>query len=715
MSRLGTIVRRMLAADRTMGSGLVSQIVRSGEVRLEGRQERVLVAGCSMPQVGEWIPWITVESGLLVATHNLPQPMPAPVIAGEPQFAGRWAHVVGQLLDPLWYWQQRPGVGEDSQGNAWVNLVSIDEEMETERLHFYRGDGANLGDPAAWAEKAHLDFSEANGLGPWYDGAPMLIDESDRLFAIVSRARRWSLTTEATDLIQGLIGEIDGADLVLDPPADLGLPYPGGPGPNSNAFADLTIGTDGRLWIGAQLDTDVLAPSIHLLYGDELAVGGYRYTVSQASAAGETGPGSYSAILTKAEATVPSAPSNLTLEAGGSFGAARHWFRGTYYGEAEEETTGGTVAEKVVSEIDAPCAIRMRLPVGCLENGGYRVYHAVGATLPDESSFLRCYEVTKADLPEDRYVIIMAPGSGPAMPTENTLPAQRVRVKSAKGGPGTTQRKVYRTQAGDTGYGYVGSIPGNDPDTTWDDDTGPDIGAAPPNAPQGLKRALATGISNAPQSWTSGVTWEIIIGWGNDNIGERLGIVPLSGETALLIYTRNGQLCARARRAADDWSAEVLIAGGAYSYRVGQAVAAGGSALISCSRFVAGDHCWGLIRVGISDGEPTVLASEWREDGGSPTYARSCPAMLGEIDDGQYVIAHGAARFEGTETHPRDGRACDVTDGNFSDASDVIDLQGAYVYNEIFAPKTHRGQNVWAIFADDEENRLGVILWERIG
>jgi len=81
MTRLGATIRHILAPDPTMGHARVATIEGPGEITLAGRDERVLVAGSSMPQVGERIPWVLVEPGLLVATHNLPQMAPAPVHA----------------------------------------------------------------------------------------------------------------------------------------------------------------------------------------------------------------------------------------------------------------------------------------------------------------------------------------------------------------------------------------------------------------------------------------------------------------------------------------------------------------------------------------------------------------------------------------------------------------------------------------------------------
>jgi hypothetical protein len=62
-----------------MGMGRVASIVRPGEIRLDGRVERVLVAGNVMPAVGAMTPWVQVDRNLLVASHNVPVGRPAPV------------------------------------------------------------------------------------------------------------------------------------------------------------------------------------------------------------------------------------------------------------------------------------------------------------------------------------------------------------------------------------------------------------------------------------------------------------------------------------------------------------------------------------------------------------------------------------------------------------------------------------------------------------
>lgn len=79
--RLARVVRDILRAERTMGMGKVSEVVRPGEIRLEGRAERVLVAGNVRPAVATIIPWLQVDRNLLVASYNVPIGGPAPLLS----------------------------------------------------------------------------------------------------------------------------------------------------------------------------------------------------------------------------------------------------------------------------------------------------------------------------------------------------------------------------------------------------------------------------------------------------------------------------------------------------------------------------------------------------------------------------------------------------------------------------------------------------------
>ncbi len=77
--RLARVVRDILRNERTMGMGRVASIVRPGEITLEGRVERVLVAGNITPMVGSSIPWVKTRDGRLIACYNVPVQRPGPV------------------------------------------------------------------------------------------------------------------------------------------------------------------------------------------------------------------------------------------------------------------------------------------------------------------------------------------------------------------------------------------------------------------------------------------------------------------------------------------------------------------------------------------------------------------------------------------------------------------------------------------------------------
>ncbi len=72
--RLYSIMRKILEGPHRSGTGVVSAVVRPGEVRLAGRTERVLVAGNTVPRVGQSLPWLSAGNGLLVASWNLRRP-----------------------------------------------------------------------------------------------------------------------------------------------------------------------------------------------------------------------------------------------------------------------------------------------------------------------------------------------------------------------------------------------------------------------------------------------------------------------------------------------------------------------------------------------------------------------------------------------------------------------------------------------------------------
>jgi len=116
-AQLFPVIDRILAPAPTVGIGRVSAVVGVGEVRLEGRDERVLIAGSATPEVAERVPWIVGEGGVLVASYNLVPRLPIPPI--EVVTAKAWEEVLvntdgGNLGVMLCH--------RDSSGRWWVKV-----------------------------------------------------------------------------------------------------------------------------------------------------------------------------------------------------------------------------------------------------------------------------------------------------------------------------------------------------------------------------------------------------------------------------------------------------------------------------------------------------------------------------------------------------------------------------------------------------------------
>ena len=127
MSGLARAIREITAPEPTMGAAAVAALMRPGEIRLEGRDERVLVAGNAMPEVGSMTPWVMVSAGLLVAVCNVPQMAPAPLVVPEvriPIFLGVEL-LYGDELDTGYHcyaasWDPAEGGVEVDPHVAWV-------------------------------------------------------------------------------------------------------------------------------------------------------------------------------------------------------------------------------------------------------------------------------------------------------------------------------------------------------------------------------------------------------------------------------------------------------------------------------------------------------------------------------------------------------------------------------------------------------------------
>ena len=710
MSRLGRAVQDILRSERTMGSGRVESVVRAGEIKLEGRSERVLVAGNMMPRIGAIIPWVLVSAGLLVASHNVPMTYPAPVsAAAELRFVGREAIIIDALLtgDPYW---QRPYCGEDSAGAGWITLLEAPVDGDASKLHFYRGDPLDLTLPENWASATHLDYASILR-GP-RDGVPFAIDDADRLFGVISRGRLYGQTESTADNCQGVSGQIDApaGTLDLDMPVDLGLPYPSGIAPNEAIIGDVAVGPDGTIWFAGVAQQWVPYPTLQLLYGDELLVGNYKYAVAYRSGSGETLIGDYASITTRATAVKPSTPSNLAKVAGGSFEAGTHYFKVTYWGDAENgdgETDGSTAASITVSEGEAPCAIAMRLSLG-LPNGGRRVYHATASGGP----YALALEIADATTQD---VTVTAPGTGAAIPGTNTLLARRVRVRHATwAGDGTISKRVYRTQAGGATYGYVGQIPGAG-DGTWDDKTSDSIGDPPAGGPKGWQYAPVVCSSNAPTTWGSGATWVCLGEWGEHACGDIAQALALDG-WQLALYEIDNKIVAY-YRTGGDWQGPMDLAAEAGStYLLGRAVAENGAAALSYLRVEShpwpdaeDDHLWwGVMRLEISEGALSIVQqTEAEAEDEASGFSGAGAPMLGSVEES--LVALGGVAWDSSAQTYVTGRLRLADDG-LEEAADDVPWELTW-RGRCYSPRIHRGTIAWLVHEWGDGEPLQIMEW----
>jgi len=117
-ARLARVIRRILRNGDKAGLARVSAITRPGEVQLDGRHERVLVAGNRLPAVGELAPWVRVDDGTLVTCKNVRSLLPT---LFAPAARKQWEQVlvVADAPNPTMWSAHR-----DSSGRYWVKVAS---------------------------------------------------------------------------------------------------------------------------------------------------------------------------------------------------------------------------------------------------------------------------------------------------------------------------------------------------------------------------------------------------------------------------------------------------------------------------------------------------------------------------------------------------------------------------------------------------------------
>ena len=709
MSRLGNIVGDILASERTVGSGQVSEVVRHGEVRIADRQERVLAAGYAVPQAGARVPWVRLDRETLVTVHNVRpgRPWVAPTGKALPTWTGAWARVITNSFDNGQYDNASPCCGADSEGHAWTAVC--EGVGQVFRLHFYRGDKDHLLEPGGWQSKAYLDFPYIGdpyyvSSGPGWRTPCLLVDDEGNLFAWWHRHFLWQAGQQTTNALQGVQGTInvDPGELSLGSPADLGLPYVEGFGPSTTPdYNGLEIDPDGYLWLVTSPKVTVQKPNVELLYGADLAVGAYRYALAYESASGELGCGDYRQVTTLAEASVPGAPSSFSNPNPGGFLAGAHYFKVTFYKDdgtsGNGETTPGSYG--LYNLPTGNRSIRMRIPAS-LRNGGRRVYYSSGASGP--------YYLIH-DQPDNStlYIEVYNPvSSGPNPPTANTLPARRTRVWNVdQGPPGTIARRIYRTQAGGTVYGLVGTIGNNLNDQEWTDDTGDAIGAPPPYDPTTASyRCLAVAKSNAPRAWANGVTWETVFGWYPWSwLGDRVGIAALGGGLAVVAYQDTSWGLSARRRATDgSWSDEMsLVSEAGRNFRLGSIMLHDADVhlcYLESGGYPVLDEWWyaalSVSEAGVSMGDPVRAGDGW-------PYSE-LPPRLSWDDDVETLVLHGGGYNDYCHTF-------NVDEGDVESGGDDASTAGADI-SWLTAPHRVPGPKLWSLFIG-WDGYHGVVEW----
>ncbi|MFB3881114.1 MAG: hypothetical protein ACE149_07615, partial [Armatimonadota bacterium] len=528
----------------------------------------------------------------------------------------------------------------------------------------------------------------------------MLVDDQDSLFAWWHRGFYWEAGQQTTNALQGVKGSIDpgtGA-LTLDSPVDLGLPYVDGFGPDYTPdYSGLEMDPDGYLWLVTSPKVTVQQPVVQLLYGDDLLVGTYRYALSYESASSELGCGYYTQKTTLSQASVPGAPSNFSNPNVGTFPAGTHYFKVTFYKSDGTSGNGETTAGNygAYNLATGSRSIRMAIPRS-LANGGRKVYYASSASGP-------YYLIhTQADYNTDYIEVFNPISSGTEPPTTNTLPAKRTRVWNIdQGPPGTTSRRIYRTQAGGSTYGLVGTVSNNLNDQEWDDDTGDSIGASPPNNPTNHSyRCLAVGRSNASRSWASGVTWQSVFGWYPwDWLGDRCGIVALGSGLAAVVYQNTSSgLSAQRRTTTGTWGDEVNLTSGS----LGTITLHGGAAhlcYLKHSGGIPGIDQWYYAPLSVSD-DGVTLGSPVPANEGWP-YSQAPPGLSWNAEEELLVMHGGAWNYYCHAFNVATGDEVEVAGGD-------IPVNGLAAFDTT-APHTAAGKILWLLFTDWDEN-YGIVV-----
>ncbi len=491
------------------------------------------------------------------------------------KWTGRRAQVLSSVVENFQFENVSPLCAVDSQGNAWVPIITVSGNVMT--LHLYRGDKTNLLSTSGWESEWHIDWEGTDPYAEWplsavgmlgWNTPYMLIDDEDNVFLWWYRDL-WSpespTTENACQAVQGTI-DAETGEVTMGTPVDLGVPYIEGFGPqNSPWYGGLEIDPDGYLWIIGNPVDFVDNPNIGgvygLRYGNDLDVGFYYYALSNVSNDSEMGRGiHWNGVWTKEHGDPPGSPVLDSLGHSGSFPGGSEWqFKATIYMDGDD---GGETAGSGALEVDIPSggndwSITLSVPVPPEYCTGRRYYCRQGSS----GTFYRVAEVANT---EPTTVTILAPPSGSeaVIPDPGTLGMRRVHMTVWQGPPGTISRKVYRTQANGSVFGYVATIENNNNAEPWTDTTDDNIGDPPPHTEdEGSYCCLFVGRSDSPLSLDS-VTWEKVEGWDQSGwLGNQCAIVPLGDDRAVAIYSNETgkQLVAKVRSSNGTWGQRNIL------------------------------------------------------------------------------------------------------------------------------------------------------------
>jgi hypothetical protein len=254
-------------------------------------------------------------------------------------------------------------------------------------------------------------------------------------------------------------------------------------------------------------------------------------------------------------------------------------------------------------------------------------------------------------------------------------------------------------------YGLVHTINNNQNDQEWTDDTGDSIGAPPPNNPTNQSyRCLAVGRSNAPRSWTSGVTWEKVFGWYPWSwLGDRCGIVALGGGLAAVVYQDTSWgLSTRRRTTGGVWGSEVsLVTESERNFQLGTVMLHEGEAhlcYLESGGYPTPDEWYYapllVSDAGVSIGSPVKAGDGW-------PYSEEPPRLSWDEEE-EVLVMHGGGFNDYCHIF-------NVDEGDVETGGDDLPTVGASI-SWWTAPHRVPGPKLWGLFID-WDGYHGAVEW----